>query len=942
LALVLSTAAFFSSADRAAAVGEQFYGLNWSGAYDLSEEEWDAIGHSGTHLYRLNASWNRVSQAGNWRESNAWEKTYDKWVEQAAKRNISILADLVQRKNGGTTFYTSGDPEWGEWFEFVWTFVQRYGRGGSFWTARPSLPYRPITAWEVWNEPNLAANKPGGAATPPSTYAKFFNPTANTIREAQNAVRKAGEPVDTKVVVGGFLQRSDLGMQDTVKNFLTVLANETPNLSSEFNASYDGFGIHPYSFGANETESMNMLENAITVDRAAISNGKPIWITELGWAVTGEGLGSGEPAVDAATQASLLSKSFTWLTNQAVSKNIALANWYFFRDYPGQSAWDYHTGLRTSEGWFRKSWATYQGFTGAAAWPAPAAIPYATSSIKETEATLNGGIFPNGRDTTYRFEWGTSTNYGNVAPVTEGSVPATTAGTAVSATLTGLQQNKHYHFRIRAINSAGTTYSPDHSFSTGVKWSLRNSNTAGVPSTNFWFGLPGQVRVAGDWDGNGTVTAGSYDPSIGRWRLRNSNSTGGSETTFDFGGGPWTKPIVGDWDGNGTTTIGVYDPVAGNWNLRNSNSAGGANYAFQYGGGPWTDPVVGDWDGNGTTTIGVYDPTAGNWNMRDANSAGGATYAFQYGGNPWKAVVGDWDGNGTSTIGLYDPAAGNWNLRNTNSAGGPDLSFQFGGANAQAVTGDWDGNGTTTVGISDPNGTAERVWLARNTNSSGNPNVAFDYGVPGEVAVLGDWDGDGDQTPGTYTPSSGTWKLRNASSGPAEITFQFGGSPWTKPIVGDWDGNGTTTIGVYDPSAGNWNLRDSNSAGGANHAFQYGGSPWSTPLVGDWDGNGSTTIGVYDPTAGNWNLRNSLSSGNPSYSFQYGGGVWSYGIVGDWDGNGTTTIGVYEPIAGNWNLRNTNSGGNPSYSFQYGGSIYDPIVGDWDASGTDTIGLVTK
>ena len=38
---------------------------------------------------------------------------------------------------------------------FVAALIGRYGPEGSFWTGNPSLPKRPIEAWQLWNEPNL-------------------------------------------------------------------------------------------------------------------------------------------------------------------------------------------------------------------------------------------------------------------------------------------------------------------------------------------------------------------------------------------------------------------------------------------------------------------------------------------------------------------------------------------------------------------------------------------------------------------------------------------------------------------------------------------------------------------------------------------------------------------------------------------------------------------
>jgi len=73
-----------------------------------------------------------------------------------------------------------------------------------------------------------------------------------------------------------------------------------------------------------------------------------------------------------------------------------------------------------------------------------------------------------------------------------------------------------------------------------------------------------------------------------------------------------------------------------------------------------------------------------------------------------------------------------------------------------------------------------------------------------------------------------TWMLRNtASSGPAEITFDFG-DPAGAPVVGDWNGNGVDTPGRY--TAGLWELSDSFSGGAPVVSFSFGGAG-SRPVV---------------------------------------------------------------------------------------------------------------
>src|SRR4051794_36235916 len=116
---------------------------------------------------------------------------------------------------------------------------------------------------------------------------------------------------------------------------------------------------------------------------------------------------------------------------------------------------------------------------------------------------------------------------------------------------------------------------------------------------------------------------GVFDPGSGNWYLRNSKSPGGPDAGQFAYGSPNSIAEAGDWDGDGTTTAGVAEKSGGAlvWKLRNSNTPGAPDITFAY--GKATDiPVVGDWDGNGTTTVGVYEPESGVWKMRDSNTPG--------------------------------------------------------------------------------------------------------------------------------------------------------------------------------------------------------------------------------------------------------------------------------------------------------------------------------
>ena len=106
-----------------------------------------------------------------------------------------------------------------------------------------------------------------------------------------------------------------------------------------------------------------------------------------------------------------------------------------------------------------------------------AAVPTANTSaatlITSTGATLNGTINANNASTVVSFEYGLTTSYGTSVTATQSPVTGTTT-TAVSAVLTGLVPNTTYHFRVKGVNTAGTTNGTDLTFTTDNATRLNN------------------------------------------------------------------------------------------------------------------------------------------------------------------------------------------------------------------------------------------------------------------------------------------------------------------------------------------------------------------------------------------------------------------------------------------------------------------------------------
>jgi len=123
---------------------------------------------------------------------------------------------------------------------------------------------------------------------------------------------------------------------------------------------------------------------------------------------------------------------------------------------------------------------------------APYAFTQPAQAVTGSTAQLNGMATPNGLPATAWFEWGTTTNYGNVTPAV--NVGSTFNVVYTQSTITGLELNVLYHFRLVVSNGAATAYGFDQLLDEAnvVVWGANASRQAVVPA-----GLNDVVAIAG-------------------------------------------------------------------------------------------------------------------------------------------------------------------------------------------------------------------------------------------------------------------------------------------------------------------------------------------------------------------------------------------------------------------------------------------------------------
>ncbi len=98
--------------------------------------------------------------------------------------------------------------------------------------------------------------------------------------------------------------------------------------------------------------------------------------------------------------------------------------------------------------------------------PPPVVKTQPANGVAHGEATLNGEVDPEGLESTYHFEYGTSTSYGTSVPAPDAAAGSGRTAVSVSQAVTGLVPETSYHYRLVATNANGTSYGADSEFIT--------------------------------------------------------------------------------------------------------------------------------------------------------------------------------------------------------------------------------------------------------------------------------------------------------------------------------------------------------------------------------------------------------------------------------------------------------------------------------------------
>jgi plastocyanin len=284
----------------------------------------------GVGLIRQTFHWEQIEPSRGVFDFSA----YDPYVTQIAAHRMQLLPILFGEPAWASSRPATGakpgtypprDPA--DFAAFAAAVARRYGPGGSFWAAHPTLPYMPVTTWQVWNEPNLRAYWPEGPD--PAQYTALLRATWTALRGADHTAL---------VVTAGLTQSTTTGAMSR-EDFLNGM------YAAGAKGTFNRLGVNRYG-------KDDVLVPALESLRAILSAHGDSWgmlVSETGWATGGP---AGTATVGEPGQAMNVKCTFLKLALRRVDLNVSGLIYDFWRDpVPyGTDFWGWHTGLLRLDG----------------------------------------------------------------------------------------------------------------------------------------------------------------------------------------------------------------------------------------------------------------------------------------------------------------------------------------------------------------------------------------------------------------------------------------------------------------------------------------------------------------------------------------------------------------------------------------------------------------
>jgi hypothetical protein len=297
----------------------------------------------GVTLMRMTFDWSLIEK----RRGQYDFAYYDDAVITAAAHGIQILPVLFnppkflssrpRRHAAPGTYYPRHLADFGA---FAAAVARRYGPTGTLWGG-PGTARVPITAYQLWNEPNLAVYSPPKPSA--ARYVALLRAGADGIR----AVYPGAEIVSA-------------GMPDSRLSRPRLYTFLAQMYKAGARGVFNTLAINPYSRTASGV--LRILTKVRQVMHRYNDDGAQLWATEMGWSDRGP---RSDYRVGPKAQAQRITQTIAALAGARARLNLRGFIYYSWRDghpYPPRfkDFWGLHTGLLRRNGTAKPAMAAFK------------------------------------------------------------------------------------------------------------------------------------------------------------------------------------------------------------------------------------------------------------------------------------------------------------------------------------------------------------------------------------------------------------------------------------------------------------------------------------------------------------------------------------------------------------------------------------------------------
>jgi hypothetical protein len=271
---------------------------------------------------------------------------HDEYVAKASAHGLQILPVLFNPPAFRRP--TRGDAacpprRMASFARFAKAVVRRYGRRGTLWKQRPQVPKNAITAYQIWNEPNL------------KVYWCNRRPNARRYVAMLRRVGRAIKRVDRRAhILTAGMPPSKLRTAVPIERYIARMYRAGAR------RHFDSLAINSYAKDRAQLRgllrSMRRLMNRHGDRRGAI------WITELGWGDAGP---EHRFNVGPEGQARRIAQAFALIKKLRRPLRLSGVVYYRWRDaapYPPnyEDQWGLHTGLLDVNGGVKRAFDAFK------------------------------------------------------------------------------------------------------------------------------------------------------------------------------------------------------------------------------------------------------------------------------------------------------------------------------------------------------------------------------------------------------------------------------------------------------------------------------------------------------------------------------------------------------------------------------------------------------